>query len=160
MFGKKIFALAAMLCSSGFSQTIVSTSGLSTAEAQAYREAESVVKQVVDIHRCMKPTGSYNIDREQLTRLNPLSMPGLDARNMGMYGSIDNMAPLYKFQYANKSRCADVRQIDSVQMPALNALSMRVIYIASDSGETKSYRYEFQRDGDQQWKLRKHDQSR
>ena len=106
----------------------------------------------------MKPTGQFYNDQQQLARFNPLSMPGMDARYMGLYGSIDNMAPLYKFQYANKSRFVDIRQIDSVQMPALNVLSMRVVYMATDSGETKSYRYEFQRDVDQRWKLRKHDQ--
>lgn len=152
-------ALAVLTSASGFAQSIGGTLGLSAAEAKAFREAEDVVKQVIDIHRCMKPTGSFPSDQQQLARLNPLSMPGLDARLMGMYGSIDNMAPLYKFQHANKSRCADIRQIDSVQMPALNALAMRVSYIASDSGETKSYRYEFQRDSDQRWKLRRHDQT-
>jgi hypothetical protein len=150
--------LLLVTCSTTFAQSSVNQSGLSPAETQAYSEAESVIKQVIDIHRCLKPTGNYYNDQQQLTRLNPISMPGMDARVMGMYGSIDNMAPLYKFQYATKTRCVDVRQIDSVQMPALNVLSMRVIYMASDSGETKAYRYEFQKDTDHQWKLRKHDQ--
>ena len=62
-------------------------------------------------------------------------------------------SPLMVMKYAPKTMCVNVVRIDDWQMPALNALSFRVVYQSSVSGETDIEHYTLQRQLDGTWLL-------
>ncbi|MBN2690784.1 MAG: hypothetical protein JXR43_02850 [Burkholderiaceae bacterium] len=83
--------------------------------------------------------------------------PGFDpGKYLGEYnapgGTIRGlMGPLPSMRYAPKTMCVNVVRMDNWQMPALNALSFRVVYQSSVSGETYSQGMTFQRQPDGTW---------
>jgi hypothetical protein len=83
--------------------------------------------------------------------------PGFDpGKYLGEYNAPNGtiralMGPLPTMRYAPKTMCVNVVRMDNWQMPALNALSFRVVYQSSVSGETYSQGMTFQRQPDGTW---------
>lgn len=63
----------------------------------------------------------------------------------------------FQMKYHDRNKCVSVQAIDKWQMPALNALVFRAIYVADDSGETANFMYVLKKDDEGQWKLERFD---
>ena len=115
--------------------------------AAAIEEALPMVKKVLAIHQCVQ-------NWEALRQLNALAVPGVNMAQMG------SMIPELRYpnndmsmKYHNRNKCVGVTTLDQWGMPALNALQLRAVYFADDSGETISFLYLFKKMDDGSWKL-------
>lgn len=111
--------------------------------AAAMNEALPNIKKVMGVHRCIK-------DYESLRLLNVYAIPGNDM-SRGYMGNYPDYEGHMKFHDRNK--CVSVSVIDQFLMPALNALRLRVVYFADDSGETINFLYLFKKTDSGEWKL-------
>lgn len=119
-----------------------------------FNEASPVISQALEVHRCLKRLNNdFNGQLASLRALNPYLVPGLDATKMQIDGMIKNLAPAFQFQYASQSKCVGISQIDSIAAVANNALSFRVVYLATDSGETTNFWYKTQKQDNGDWKI-------
>lgn len=110
----------------------------------AMKEALTGWVSVTKIHACIKDEGSLRL-------LNQYAVPGVNIVNMPMYFPFPNSAQW--LPYHDRNKCVSTRMYDQWEMPALNALSFRVVYYADDSGETVNFAYHFKKVDDGSWKL-------
>jgi hypothetical protein len=121
------------------------------AVAQAVDEALPTVKKILAIHRCV-------IDYQSLRLLNPFAVPGkvfgadIIADQM-TYGRVVGVSPGKSWKYHQKSTCPSIRAIDNWKMPALNALTFRVSFLADDSGEADIRYYSLLKSPSGAWEL-------
>lgn len=109
---------------------------------EAFNAALPNIKRVLGIHKCIK-----NDDGMRL--LNREAVPGVAM--IESYWAYPNSRSNVK--YHDRHKCMTVRAIDHVSMPALNALVMRVVYFADDSGETINFSLMFKKLEGNQWLL-------
>jgi hypothetical protein len=109
------------------------------ATEEAMNAALPVVKKVISLHQCMK-------SQESVRLLNVYAVTGVS-----MTPFID--IPNNRTRYHDKSLCVDVKALDQWTLQALNALSVRAVYFATDSGETFNMIYSFRKASDGSWKL-------
>lgn len=103
----------------------------------ALQQASPIIRKVVQFLECFPgDPGNY---------LEQYAAPG---SSIGGWPS-----PLMVMNNAPKTMCVNVVRMDDWQMPALNALSFRVVYQSSVSGETDIEHYTFQRQPDGTWLL-------
>ena len=102
------------------------------------------IKKVLSIHQCLKDGG--------MQQLNFYAVPGVDLAKNGLFELGWPNSSFY-MKYHDRSKCVSVRAIDSVSMPALNALKLRVVFFAEDSGETVNFEYLYKQVSDSTWKL-------
>jgi hypothetical protein len=102
------------------------------------------IKKVLSIHQCIKDGGMH--------QLNFYAIPGVDM-NQAAWQQTGWPNSWMNMKYHDRNKCVNVRAIDRVSMPALNALKFRVVYFADDSGETVNFEYLFKNVGDNTWKL-------
>jgi hypothetical protein len=114
------------------------------ATATAMESAMPLVNKVVGIHSCVN-------NSEGLRMLNFHGVPGRDFRNNNVGGVA--YSPMEWMKYHDKSQCLAVRVLDQWAMPALNALTYRVVYFAEDSGETIQFQFQMGRQNDGVWLL-------
>lgn len=121
-----------------------------------FREASDQISQALDVHRCLKRIkNDANGEIASLRALNPFMVPGVDASKLMIGGFTTDAAPAFKFQYSSPTKCIGVSQIDEITAVAKNALSFRVVYLASDSGETANYWFVVQKQEGGEWKILK-----
>ena len=113
------------------------------ATEEAMNAALPVVKKVISIHQCMKT-------QESMRLLNVYAVTGVDVSQ----GAGVNV-PINWTRYHDKSQCVDVKALDQWTLQALNALRVRAVYFATDSGETFNLFYHFRKTSDGSWKLSK-----
>jgi hypothetical protein len=118
---------------------------------QAFEAALPNIKKILSIHACIKVA-------DGLLQLNFYALSGVNFSNSpwreGLFPNNENA-----MKYHDRNKCLSVKQIDTLVMPALNALSFRVIYFADDSGETINFKYLMLRSDDGSWKLQKFGQA-
>lgn len=114
--------------------------------AAALDAALPTIKKVVALHQCMKEGSSARLFAPYAVTggENAIFVHGLQT---GYY------APIPLTRYHDKSKCVSVRAIDQVVMLAMNALQIRVVYLADDSGEASNFQMQFMRADDGSWKL-------
>lgn len=100
------------------------------------------IKKVLAIHQCIK------VD-DGMLQLNAYSLPGVAMEKWIL--NYPNSSHFMK--YHDRSKCVSVRAIDNFAMPALNALSFRVVYFAEDSGETVNFGFQMRKADDGRWLL-------
>jgi len=100
------------------------------------------IKKVLSIHQCLRDG--------HLQSLNFYAVPGVD---MNAATSYTNVTPMGYMPYHDHSKCVSVRSIDTLSMPALNALQFRTVYFADDSGETVNFNFLFKKVDDGSWRL-------
>lgn len=110
-------------------------------KSAAIDEALPYMEKPVALHRCMS-------DYDSVRLLNIYAVPGVQL--MGLT-TLPNSSLFMKYHDLNK--CLSMRTIDQWEMPALNALTFRIVYIADDSGETVNIAYLFKKMDDGSWKL-------
>lgn len=107
------------------------------------------IKKILSIHQCLKNGG--------MRQLNFYGIPGVnfDTDPSWMPPANSQLFPnsAYYMKYHDRNKCLSVRAIDNISMPALNALKIRVVYFADDSGETVNFIYLLQKTDDHNWKL-------
>jgi hypothetical protein len=108
--------------------------------SQAFDAALPTIQAVVGIQKCIKQA-------DGMLLLNKYAVPGV-----AMVRSWWTQ-PITVMTYHNKNNCVSVRAIDMVSMPALNALTIRVVYYAEDSGETVNYKMLFKKMDNDKWLL-------
>jgi hypothetical protein len=108
---------------------------------QAAKDALPNIKKILSVHRCVVDPGS-------LLLLRPYIMVG--ATNVWPYLY---SAPVSRLRYHDKKKCLSVQAIDDWNMPALNALIFRAVFISDISGETIHYYYLMKKEDEQTWKL-------
>lgn len=87
--------------------------------------------------------------------------PGYDVgRQLGRYAAPDAMAELFLspmggLTYHPKAQCLTVQRVDGWQARAKNAFGFRGVYVSEASGESKSLHYEFVKQPDGAWLLRR-----
>ena len=107
----------------------------------AVDEAIPYIEKVVNIHRCIK-------DFDSIRFLNIYAVPGVQLVGISNFPNSDAF-----MKYHDHNKCVSIRTLDEWQMPALNALRFRVVYIADDSGETVNFGYLFKKMDDGSWKI-------
>jgi hypothetical protein len=112
------------------------------ATEEAMNAALPVVKKVISIHQCMKSS-------ESLRLLNVYAVTGVDMSRVNGFVYV----PVNMTRYHDKSQCVDVKALDQWTLQALNALRVRAVYFATDSGETFNLFYYFMKASDGSWKL-------
>ena len=118
-----------------------------TAEA-ALDAALPNIKKVIAIHQCMK-------DGSNARLFAPLAVVGGE-NNIFVHGLQTGVyAPIPITRYHDKNKCVGVRAIDQVTLLALNALQLRVVYLAESSGEASNFQMQFLKASDGSWKLSK-----
>lgn len=110
------------------------------ATEEAMNAALPVVKKVISIHQCMKT-------HESMRLLNVYAVTGVDMSQQNV------SVPINWTRYHDKSQCVDVKALDQWTLQALNALRVRAVYFATDSGETFNLFYYFMKASDGTWKL-------
>lgn len=114
--------------------------------AAALEAALPTIKKVIALHQCMKDGSSARL-------FAPYAVIGGE-NNIFVYGlQTGYYAPIPQTKYHDKSKCVGVRAIDQVTLLALNALQIRVVYLAEDSGEASNFQMQFMKAGDGSWKL-------
>lgn len=114
--------------------------------AAALEAALPNIKKVVALHQCMRDGSSARL-------FAPYAVVGGE-NNIFVYGLQTGVyAPIPLTRYHDKSKCVSVRAIDQVTMLAMNAIQIRVVYLAEDSGEASNFQMQFMRAGDGSWKL-------
>ena len=109
--------------------------------SSAFDEALPSVKRVVGIHKCINhPDGMSLLNRE--------AVPGVIMLSSYRFPNTKQY-----MKYHNHGRCVGVRAIDKITMPANNALQMRVVYFAEDSGESVNFELTFRKTGSGAWML-------
>ena len=109
------------------------------ATEEAMNAALPVVKKVISLHQCMK-------SQESVRLLNVHAVTGVEI-------STFTTVPINRTRFHDKSQCVDVKALDEWTLQALNALSVRAVYFATDSGETFNMFYYFRKASDGSWKL-------
>lgn len=108
----------------------------------AIEAATPIIKTVLAIHRCIS-------NERGLLFLNKYAMPGVNmVPTWGQDGYPNNP---WHLRYHDYNKCVDIRAVDQFSMPALNALNFRVVYFASDSGETVNFFFKMRRMDDGSW---------
>lgn len=108
-----------------------------------------MIKKVLAIHQCARV-------REGLLPLNALALPGVDIAGINEPYTADRYPNNINWmRHHDLSKCLSIRAIDKFNMPALNALTFRVVYYAEDSGETVNFSLLFKRGDDGDWRLSK-----
>jgi hypothetical protein len=116
--------------------------------AAALDAALPVIKKVLALHQCMKDGSSARL-------FAPYAVTGGE-NNIFVYGlQTGYYAPITQTKFHDKSKCVSVRAIDRVTLLAQNALQIRVVYLAEDSGEASNFQMQFIRADDGSWKLSK-----
>lgn len=118
--------------------------------ATAIKEAMNNIGMVLAIHACIK-------DEASLRLMNAYAVPGVNMVNIPMYYPFPDSAQW--LPYHDRSKCVSLRTLDQWEMPALNALTFRVVYYADDSGETVNFAYLFKKVDDGTWKVEKFNRS-
>lgn len=117
---------------------------------EAMEAALPTIKKVLAIHQCVK-------NWESLRQLNIYAVPGVDMARVTdprwSFPNANNSGMGVALKYHDLNKCVDVRAIDQWTMPALNALNFRVVYFATDSGETVNFNYYFSKIDDGSWKI-------
>lgn len=112
--------------------------------AAALDAALPTIKKVVALHQCMKDFSSSRL-------FTPFAVVG--GENALFPTAYMGFAPIPLTKFHDKSKCVSVRAIDQVAMLAMNALQIRVVYLADDSGEASNFQMQFMRADDGAWKL-------
>lgn len=123
--------------------------------SSAFDEALPVIKKVLGIHQCISKavdSAPGDVHLAPLRQLNQYAMPGFDASKQ--LGWVRDYVPMYSMQYHNSATCLAVQTIDSVTMPAANAMSLRTVYMSTESQEIVNFRYVYQKWSDGSWRLR------
>lgn len=108
----------------------------------AIEAATPVINSALAIHQCIS-------NDRGLLFLNKYAMPGVNMVPLwGQTGYPNNSLHL---RYHDHNKCVDIRSVDQFSMPALNALNFRVVYFASDSGETVNFFFRMRRIDDGSW---------
>lgn len=110
----------------------------------AIEAATPVIKTILAIHQCIS-------NERGLLFLNKYAMPGVNMVSNWDLARYPNNSFLLRYHDYNK--CVDIRSVDQFSMPALNALNFRVVYFASDSGETVNFFFRMRRIDDGSWLL-------
>lgn len=110
------------------------------ATEEAMNTALPIVKKVISIHQCMKTEESQRL-------LNVYAVAGVDL-SKSLWNVPNNWT-----KHHDKSQCVDVKALDQWTLQALNALRVRAVYFATDSGETFNLFYYFRKTSDGSWKL-------
>ena len=113
--------------------------------AAAMNAAIPNITKVLGIHRCI-------VNFASLRQMNLYAVTGVDIGNRD-YPQFMDWAPVVGMKYHDKGKCVSVQTIDQWAMPALNALTFRVVYFAEDSGEVKNFTYLFKKVDDGSWKI-------
>lgn len=69
-------------------------------------------------------------------------------------GIFPSYATMAKLNYHDSTKCLDVARLADWTKPANNALTFKAYYVAADSGEAGSQRFELQKSGEGQWMIR------
>lgn len=116
-----------------------------TSTRAAIDAALPTLKEVLAIHRCVK------VD-DGMLRLNFYAVPGVNLGGRSYGWQYPNSEQYMK--YHDRSNCVSIKVVDSWAMPALNALQLRVVYFAEDSGETVNFNYLMKKSSDDDsWKV-------
>jgi hypothetical protein len=111
-----------------------------------------MIKKVLAIHMCARTTQKHGLDSEgALLPLNTLAIPGVSISNNSYPHSFPNSKSF--MTYHDFAKCVSIRAIDQFAMPALNALTFRVVYFAEDSGETVNFGFLFKKADDGSWRI-------
>ena len=108
----------------------------------AIEAAAPVIKASLSIHQCISH------DRGLLF-LNKYAMPGVNMVPIWAPSGYPNNS--VHLRYHDYNKCVDIRAADQFSMPALNALNFRVVYFASDSGETVNFFFKMRRVDNGSW---------
>lgn len=109
---------------------------------QMFEEGRQVVGEVLLLSSCY--TG-WDIQRPLGRYAAPDAVPGAFATTMAM------------LKYHPKSQCLTVQRVDDWQIKARNAFAFRALYVSDASGESRAIRYEFVKQPDGVWLLRRAD---
>ncbi len=111
--------------------------------SEAFEAALPSIQRVVSIHKCIKHCDGMRL-------LNKEAVPGV-----GMPVCWNNNFPnhIHHMEYHNAHSCVSVRAIDNISMPAKNAMQMRIVYFAEDSGETVNFGMLFKKLESGRWML-------
>jgi hypothetical protein len=124
----------------------------------AFNEALPTIKKVLAIHQCIPPIRDPNTQLEThfapLRQLNQYALPGVDAADRHWPWRPSHYIPMYSVKYHNPSVCLAVQMIDTITMPAQNAMKLRAVFVSVESGELVKFNYEFQKWSDGTWRLR------
>ena len=108
----------------------------------AIDEALPTIKKVLAIHQCLK-------DDDGMRLLNVHAVSGVNMRDGHGYIEI---TPITRMKYHDKNKCVSVQALDQWEMPALNALNLRVVFFSDESGEVSNFKYFFKKT-DRTWKI-------
>jgi chaperonin GroEL (HSP60 family) len=123
----------------------------------AFDEALPTIKKVLGMQQCMPKINDANAITAQLNQLNQYTIPSFDASaNYRGWHIQQGSIPMWNVTYHNTSKCLAVQAIDSVALLAANAISIRAIYISTESHEMVKFKYEFQKWSDGSWRLRQY----
>lgn len=141
----------ALASPSGSQQVAQITISSDSRTREAADSALPLIKKALSLHQCMKTPDSLRI-------LNADAVPGVDLTKVDPRWSIPNANNStggigVKMQYHDLNKCVDVRAVDQWAMPALNALTFRVVYFAADSGETVNFKFSLRKIDDGSWKI-------
>ena len=113
----------------------------------ALNAALPTIKKVISVHQCMKSHDDYR----------PLSAYTVMGEERRVFPTMEGgyFAPLEVTSYHDRNKCVSVRALDQISLLALNALKLRVTYLAEDSAETSNFAMLFVKVDDGSWKLRR-----
>lgn len=117
------------------------------ATAAALDSALPAIKKVIGLHECMKDASNARL-------FSPYAVPGGE-NNIFANLNFPEYSPIVRTKFHDKNKCMSVRVIDQVALLALNALQIRVVYLAQDSGEANNFQMQFLKSDDGSWKLAK-----
>jgi hypothetical protein len=112
--------------------------------AAAFDAALPAIKKVIGLHECMKDVSGARL-------FSTLAIPG--GENTIFSWLNQDHSPIIRTKFHDKNKCVGVRVIDQVALLALNALQIRVVYLAEDSGEASNFHIQLMKMGDGSWKL-------
>lgn len=132
--------------------------GRRQAEA-SFNEALPVIKATLSILACIPYSKTYtdNLGVEEEAGWRALLPYDVDHGNVRMNGEAYG-TPMAQMQYHDQQACLAIKSLD-VDMPARNAISANVLYVAADSGETTSYRYTYLKTYDGEWRFAHYEKS-
>lgn len=117
------------------------------AAAAALDAALPNIKKIIGLHQCMKDASSARL-------FSTYTVPGGE-NNIFANLYYPEFSPIVRMKFHDKNKCVGVRVIDQVALLALNALQVRVVYFAEDSGEANNFQIQLMKSADGSWKLTK-----
>lgn len=126
--------------------------GRRQAEA-SFNAALPVIKATLSILACIPypRTHTDNLGVAEEAGWRALLPYDVDHGNVRMNGELYG-TPMAQMQYHDQQGCLAIKSLE-VAMPARNAITTNVLYLATDSGETTSYRYTYLKTHDGEWRL-------